>query len=285
MTAPVLVAVAHGSRDQAAARAHRGLVDRIRVAHPEVEVRLAYLDHADPSVYRTLRGYARDGRDAVVVPLLLVAASHARGDVPAAIQAAAGIRAAAGNRARFGYARVLGPHPLLLRALRDRLATVGGPDSAALVLAAAGSADPDANAEVARTARLLWEWRGGTAPVEAAFASATTPTVPEAIERLRRLGHEPVAVASYFLAPGRLPGLVSAAARTAGVAVTEPFADTDEVAALVWERYVEAAEGPVPANCDTCVYRAPWPGQEHRVGAPQRIHPHPSDLLGSLSRG
>ncbi|HEY9474869.1 MAG TPA: sirohydrochlorin chelatase [Mycobacteriales bacterium] len=276
MTAPVLVAVAHGSRDPAAADAHRALLSRIRTTTPEVEVRLAYLDHTDPSVYRTLRECADAGRDAVVVPLLLAAASHARGDVPAAI------RAARRTGVRFGYARVLGPHPLLLRAIQARLAATGVPDSAALVLAAAGSADPDANAEVARTARLLWEWRGGPAPVESAFASGTSPTVPEAIERLRRLGHDRVAVASYFLAPGRLPGLVAGAARTAGVAVTEPLADTDEVASLVLERYAEAAAGPVPANCDTCVYRAPWPGHEHRVGAPQRVHPHPSDQVNGL---
>lgn len=266
---PLLLAVAHGSRDPAAAAAHRALVDRIRAAAPDVEVRLAYLDHADPPVLGALRDCAEAGREVVVVPLLLVPASHARGDIPAAIQAARR------DGLRFGYARVLGPHPLLLRALQRRLADAGVPDSAAVVLAAAGSTDPDANAEVARTARLLWEWRGGTAPVEPAFVSATRPDVPEAVARLRALGHRQIAVGSYFLAPGRLPS--TAAAGAAGLVTTEPFADTDEVARLVLERYAEAATGSVVANCDTCVYRSAWPGHEHRVGAPQRVHAHPSD--------
>lgn len=271
VTGPLLLAVAHGSRDPAAAAAHDALVDRIRWTAPDVEVGLAYLDHADPPVLTALRDCAEAGRDAVVVPLLLAPASHARGDIPAAI------RAARRGGVRFSYARVLGPHPLLLRAIESRLVAAGVPGSAALVLAAAGSADPDANAEVARVARLLWEWRGGVAPVEPAFVSATTPGVPEMVERLRLLGHEQIAVVSYFLAPGRLPG--RAAAGAGDLVSTEPLADTAEVARLVLERYAEAAAGLAAANCDTCVYRAPWPGHEHRVGAAQRIHPHPSDPL------
>jgi sirohydrochlorin cobaltochelatase len=176
---------------------------------------------------------------------------------------------------RLAYARVLGPHPLLLGALARRLAEAGVGPSSAVVLAAAGSADPDANAEVARMARLLWEWRGGAAPVEAAFASATRPRVDAAVERLRLLGHTEIAVASYFLAPGRLPDTVAGLA--AGLPVTAPLADSDEVARLVLERYTEALGGTFTGNCDTCVYRTPWPGHEHRVGAPQRVHPHPAD--------
>ncbi|HEX5492989.1 MAG TPA: sirohydrochlorin chelatase [Mycobacteriales bacterium] len=249
---PLLLAVAHGSSDPAAVGAHRALLGRIRAAAPGVEVRLGYLGHTDPPVLDVLRECAATGRNAVVVPLLLVAASHARGDIPAAI------RAARRDGVRFDCARVLGPHPLLLRAIHGRLAAAGVPASAALVLAAAGSADPDANAEVAGTARLLWEWRGGMAPVEPAFASATGPSVAEAVARLRRLGHGAIAMASYFLAPGRL--LSRAAAGANGLVATEPLADTDEVAALVLERYAEALVGPAALSGDTGMYRAPWPG-------------------------
>jgi sirohydrochlorin cobaltochelatase len=343
---PWLLLVAHGSGDPAAAVAHAGLVDRVRAAAPGLGVTLCHVDHTEPSLAAALaecaagagpdagglgrvldrhgpggheaaRHGAAPHREVVAVPLLLSAAAHAKSDIPGALQAAAWRYP--GLRVR--YAAVLGPHPLLLDALAMRLRQAGVERDAAVVLAAAGSADPDANAEVARVARLLWEWRGG-GPVEPAFASATVPTVAEAVDRLRRLGHERIAVASYFLAPGRLPATVRAAARptaarptaarptaarptaarptaarpagtlpAAGrpagggaIPVTEPLADTDQVAALVLERYAQALAGPVPANCDTCHYRTPWPGREHRVGAPQRPHRHPADACDSRPR-
>lgn len=267
---PALIAVAHGSSDPDATRAHNGLITRICAAAPGIEVRLAYVDHTSPSVSRVLGECADAGREAVVVPLLLSPASHAKGDIPAAIRAARRIEGG-----QFTYARVLGPHPLLLQALQRRLAEAGVPDDAALVLAAAGSTDPDANAEVVRVARLLWEWRGADAPVEAAFASATRPGIADMRDRFDRLGYRTVAVASYFLAPGRLPDAV---ARSAGsLPVSATLADTDEMAHLVLERYGEALAASPPSSCDTCVYRAPWPGHEHRVSAPQRAHRHPCD--------
>jgi sirohydrochlorin cobaltochelatase len=268
--APVLLLVAHGSGDPAAATTHARLVRLVRAAAPGLAVTLSYVDHTEPSVSAALSGYAAAGREVVAVPLLLSAAAHAKGDIPGAVQAA--VRRHRGLRVR--YAAVLGPHPLLLAALADRLAEAGVDGGSAVVLAASGSADPDANAEVARTARLLWEWRGGP-PVEAAFASATVPTVPDAVDRLRRLGQDRIAVASYFLAPGRLPSAVRAAA--GDLPVTEPLGGSARVAALVLERYAEAAAGHVAANCDTCQHRAPWPGREHRVGTPQRPHRHPAD--------
>lgn len=272
MSGPVLLAVAHGSRDPAAARTHDALIARIRVLRPDLEVRLAYVDHTAPSVRSELDRHAAASRSAVVVPLLLAAAAHAKGDIPGAIRDTRWQHPGT----RFSYAKVLGPHPLLLQALNRRLSDAGVPASAAVVLAAAGSADPDANAEVAKVARLLWEWRGGGAPVEVGFASATTPTVAEAVERLRRLGHTEIGVASYFLAPGRLPRRVEQQAGSATVSTV--LGNASELAKLVLERYAEAvADSPV-AGCDTCVFRAPWPGHEHRVGAPQRAHSHPLDL-------
>jgi len=268
--APALLLVAHGSRDPAAAQTHARLVRLVGESAPGLEVALCHVDHTEPSVSGALDGFAAAGREVVAMPLLLSAAAHSKGDIPGALQAAA----ARHGGLRVRYAGVLGPHPLLLSALVGRLAEAGVDDESAVVLAAAGSADPDANADVARTARLLWEWRGG-APVEAAYASATVPTVAEAVDRLRRLGHDRIAVASYFLAPGRLPTAVRTAA--GGLPVTAPLGDTRGVAALVLERYAESLAGHVAANCDTCQHRTPWPGREHRVGAPQQPHRHPAD--------
>lgn len=267
---PVLLAVAHGSRDPRARDVFDRLVLRIRRLAPDVDARLSFVDHANPPVSRALDGIAAEAPAAVVVPLLLSAASHSKGDIPGSITAARSRH----PRLTVDYGRVLSPHPLLLEAMQQRLAAAGVPAGSAVVLAAAGSADPEANADVARVARLLWEVRRG-APVEAAFASATGPTVAAAVDRLRRLGHVQIAVASYFLAPGRL--LDAVVADAPGLSMTEPLGDTEAVARLVLERYAEVVAGQARMNCDCCVYRTPWPRHEQRVGQPQRQHPHPGE--------
>ena len=270
---PALLAVAHGTRNPADLGTLGGLVDRVRSLEPGLRVELAYVDHAVPSVSSALAGLAAAGVPTAVVPLLLSAGAHSKGDVPAAIQ-----QARADHPGWVvAYGRPLGPHPLLLAALDRQLHAAGVGPSTAVVLLAAGSADPDANADVAKLARLLWEWRGGGAPVEPAYAGATAPSVTEAIDRLRRLGQADIAVAPYFLAPGRLP----AKAAYPGVRVAAVLGDTDEVAQLLLERYHEALAGDLRMNCDVCRYRVPWPGREDSVGARQRPHPHPVDGAGS----
>lgn len=280
---PVLLAVAHGTSDPVGIDALDALMGRVRALAPAVlgsavEVRLCYVDHEPPSVTRALAALADEGAAGVAVPLLLGAASHSKGDI------AGSVRLARAARPGFSvaYGRPLGADPLLLGVLADRLAAAGAGAGTAVVLGSAGSADPDANAEVARVARLLWEHRSGgrpdgAAPVEPAYAGATSPSIGEVLERLRRLGYGDVAVAPYFLAPGRLPRAVAEVARGAGARVAEVLGAHDGVARVVLARYAEAIGGPVLMNCDTCQYRAPWPGRETRVGAPQRPHTHPAD--------
>lgn len=276
-TAPALLAVAHGSSDPRASETLDRLVERVSRLLPGVDVRISYVDHVDPSVSRALRFVADSGRPAVVLPLLLSAASHSKGDIAGTVRMVRRER----PTLRVSYGNVLGPHPLLLSAVAASLTAAGVSPDAAVVLAAAGSADPDANADVARTARLLFEWRQG-GPVEVAFATHTRPSIPEALDRLRRLGYDAaagqIAVASYFLAPGKLPDLVAGMAADVGpVPVTAPLADSDLVAELVVERYRAAAQGMATINCDSCVHRVPWPGRESKVGAEQHPHTHPSD--------
>ena len=134
-----------------------------------------------------------------------------------------------------------------------------------------GSTDPDANADVVKTARLLWEGRDYPL-AETAFVSLARPDVAEGLERCRRLSagqhgagqHGPgrIVVARYFLFPGVLPDRVTeqaaqyaAAHPELDIAVAGVLGDCDEIAALVFERYREALSGDIRMNCDMCVYR------------------------------
>jgi sirohydrochlorin cobaltochelatase len=210
---------------------------------------------------------------------MLSAAGHAKGDIPAAL---------ARERTRhpglrWSYARPLGPHPQLVELLAARVAAVAGARAPAVLVVGRGSTDPDANADVVKTTRLLWEGRGYPL-AETAFVSLARPDVLEGLERCRLLGARQIVVARYFLFPGVLPDRV--AARAGQYAAAHPeldircadvLGDCDEVAALVYERYHEALSGDIRMNCDLCVYRIAMPGFEHRVGEPQHPHDHPHD--------
>ncbi|WP_436788681.1 sirohydrochlorin chelatase [Yinghuangia sp. YIM S10712] len=236
--APALLAIAHGSRDARHAATVDALVTRVRRARPSLRVEVAYLDHCAPSVPDALAALAADGvREAVAVPLLLSEAYHAKHDVPALL--------ATGRQLRLivHTAPALGPHALLLDAHERRLRALGvrpGDPSYGIVLAAAGSTDRQANADLTALART-WR-RTGWGTVVTAFASAASPAVGEAVRALRRTGHSRVAVATHTLAPGFLPDRISHQAVAAGAdLVTAPLADTPELAGLTLHRYVATA--------------------------------------------
>jgi sirohydrochlorin ferrochelatase/truncated hemoglobin YjbI len=277
---PVLLGVAHGSKDEASQQTVRDLLAAAERLRPGLRALPAYIDNASPSIAAAVEGLVRDGvTDIAVVPLLLTPASHSKTDVAGSVQAARATYAGV----RFRYGRPLGPHPVLVDVLAQRLTEAGVTPRDPVVLVANGALDPDANAQVAATARLLFE-RGGYASVDIAFASATKPTLPEALDRLRRLGTSRAAVAQYFLGPGRLPTAMEKKAVTAGldVVVAQPLGAHDAIAALILERYDEAIAGDIRMNCDACLYRIPFPGLETKVGAPQLAHTHPDDADRSV---
>ncbi|GAB2971478.1 sirohydrochlorin chelatase [Saccharothrix stipae] len=236
-----LVAVAHGSRDPRSAATVHALLDVVRALAPSVDVRGSFLDLSVPLLGDVLRGVYADGhRSAVVVPLLLGKAFHARVDVPSAVADAClpGLDVTISD--------VLGPDPRLESAALRRLASVGVRSrdrTLGVVLAGAGSSHAPANALVSSIA-ARWAAGSGWAGVTAAFASAAHPDVPAAVARLRAQGARRIAVASWFLAPGFLPDRV---ARLAGddAIIAPPLGPDPEVAELVLHRYEAAVSAPL----------------------------------------
>ncbi|MEV4043854.1 sirohydrochlorin chelatase [Streptomyces sp. NPDC049744] len=236
---PVLLVVAHGSRDPRHAQAVHALVRRVRALRPDVRVETGFLDFNVPSVQGVLESLETEGvRDVVALPLLLTRAFHAKADIPAVL-------AAAPPRLRIRQAEVLGPSPLLLSALERRLYEAGltpaDKSSTGVVLASAGSSDPEAIAVIAEIAR---EWRHtGWCAVRPAFASASLPRTEDAVRLLRELGCARVAVAPYVLAPGFLPDRIARGAAGADV-LADVLGPAPEVARVLLERY-DAARTPV----------------------------------------
>jgi sirohydrochlorin cobaltochelatase len=284
---PLLI-VGHGTVDEGGVREFTDFIDRMRetLASQGIDVAGGFIELAAPSVNEAWRDLAQRGhRTMAAVPLVLVAAGHAKGDIPAALERE--MRRNPGTGYRFG--RPLGPHPTLLSLLAQRICvTVDEADWAdtAVLLVGRGSTDPDANAEVCKVARLLQETRG-FAYVETAFVSLARPDVPAGLDRVARLGAKRVVVAPYFLFDGVLPQRVAAQATEFGarntgldVLVAPHIGDCAELASLVVERYHEALGGDIRMNCDTCAYRVLLPGFEDKLGAPQTPHHHPDDPTG-----
>lgn len=226
---PSLVAVGHGSRDPRAARTLAELAARVRKMRPGLPVELGYVELNAPLVGDVLAGLSGE---AVLVPLLLGRGHHVKHDLPQALAQASHLRGA--------VAGALGPHPLLARALHARLLAAGWSDGGeAVVLAAAGSRDPDAAQDTERTAALLSARLGGV-PVLPAYASAALPTVPKAVAELTARGLRRIAVASCFTAPGRFAAQVADAAPWI---VSAPLGAHEAMAELVLRRYDQARAG------------------------------------------
>jgi sirohydrochlorin ferrochelatase len=263
---PPLVAVAHGSTDPRAGSAIGDLISltRARAAArgwPGLDARAAFLGHAPPSAAQVLGavadrapdqagpgrpapGEAARDRRVVVLPLLLTAAYHSGTDLPAALRQAH----AAHPGLTISYGEPLGPHRGLWRALDRRLAEAGQDGRAgqtAVVLAAAGSSQPAANAAVARMA-AGWQQARGWRAVVPAYASAAGPTPGQAVTALLRDGAPRVVVATYLLAPGRFADRIRDASLAAGAAaVSRPLGAAPEVADVLLQRYAEACAAPV----------------------------------------
>jgi sirohydrochlorin cobaltochelatase len=280
---PALLLVGHGTRDEAGADAFRAFVAQLGERNPGLPVGGGFIELSPPPLADAVAELVEGGaRRFAAVPLVLVSAGHAKGDIPAAL--AREEQRHPGTS--YAYGRPLGPHPGLLAVLERRLDEVVGlaeREDTTVLLVGRGSTDPDANAEVCKVARLLWEGRG-FAGVETAFVSLAAPDVPSGLDRCAKLGAKRVVVLPYFLFTGILPERVRQQAEGWGAAHPEValrqadvIGPEPELAELVMERYRETLKGDLRMNCDTCMYRIKLPGFEDRVGSPQQPHHHPDD--------
>jgi sirohydrochlorin ferrochelatase len=214
---PTLLAVAHGTRSPAGQTQIRQLVDAVARRRPLLDVRLSYVDVQRP---RLADAVARLNRPAVAVPLLLASGYHVRVDIAAGIDGSDAVASPP-----------LGPDPRLLQLLNRGLAAAGPAD--AVVLAAAGSNDGRARADVESVARSL----PGTVPV--GYASAAAPRVRDVVAQLRTRGARRIVIAAYLLADGLFYRTLY---RAGADAVTAPLATDPAIVDLVLHRY-DAAVG------------------------------------------
>jgi sirohydrochlorin cobaltochelatase len=279
---PALLIVGHGSRDPRGAEEFHELVSLVRARAP-MPVEGGFIELSRPPISECVNNLKERGaREISAVPLMLLAAGHAKDDVPATL-----VREKLTHPdLDFHYGRALGIRPELLELMDERISAVVPEEEregTAVLIVGRGSSDPDANSDLAKMARLFFEGRPYPL-VETAFVSLAPPSVTEALERCRRLGAGRVAVFSYFLFTGVLEERIRE--QSWNFAEDNPemevryagyFGPDARVAALVMERYRETFEGDIRMNCDVCVHRVALPGFEEKVGAPATPHYHPDE--------
>ncbi|MFI1307199.1 sirohydrochlorin chelatase [Streptomyces sioyaensis] len=272
---PALLIAGHGTRDESGAEALRTLVRVLGERHPDVPVAGGLFGSSPASLPldEAVDGLvARGVTRLAVVPLLLAPTGPVTEALPAALARATERH----PRLAHVCGAELGPHPKLLDVLERRLdeALGGGarrPEDRArttVLLVGRGTTDPQANAEVVRAARLLWEGRG-FAGVETAFVARTAPDVPAGLDRCRTLAAAAgagaagrIVVLPYFFFPGGL--LERLRMQTEGWAAAHPATEVlgagvlgtpAELAEVVMERYHAVAGDPL-LSAATCGGRA-----------------------------
>lgn len=283
MTETAVLLCGHGSRDPDAVGefelAAAALRRRLANLAPGDDFATGYLEFARPTIQEGLGRLVEHGaRRIFAIPGMLFAASHVKNDLPWEMNSF--MAANPGVEVRFG--RDLGIDPKLLEAAAERIAAAA-PDErseAVLVVVGRGTNDPDANSNISKIARMLWEGMGfGWA--EAAFSGVAHPRVDAALDRAARLGFRRIVVFPYFLFTGVLVKRIYTQADEAATRFPEidfvkaPYLrDHPQVIEAFAERVEEFAAGDPKMNCQLCKYRTQIVGYEHEAGAPQQAHHH-----------
>lgn len=272
----------HGSRDVDAITEFEAMADRLKHRLPHYAVGSAYLEFARPIIREGLEALkARGTRRILAVPAMLFAAGHVKNDLPWEINSFA----AENPELTVEYGRDLSVDLKLLQAARERIEAaergaarkIDRADTVLLVVGR-GTNDPDANSNVSKVGRMLWEGMGfGWGAV--AYSGVAHPRVDTALSRLVRLGFRRIIVFPYFLFTGVLVKRIYTQADAAAAAhpdVEIVKADYLNDHPLVLEAFIERvgefATGENVMNCRLCKYRAQIIGYEAEVGAVQAGH-------------
>jgi sirohydrochlorin cobaltochelatase len=281
--ADALLIAAHGSRDDAGVEEFWALAEAWQSLRPDRLQSAGFLEFVRPTIAESISELVDRGATRVtVVPAMLMAAGHVKNDVPSELAEA---------RARhpgiaFHMARGLDIHASLLELCQIRFgeALHGRPnvprEQTVLLLVGRGTSDPDANSNIARVSRFLWESLG-VAWSTVAFSGLASPTVDEALTLCRRMGFSRIVVQPYFLFDGVLLKRVhetaswhASVSSDVEIVTTEHFRAHPLLLKALEDRAFEAIHGSPVMNCDVCKYRTRLTGREEDWGAPQVGHHH-----------
>ncbi|WP_368503880.1 sirohydrochlorin chelatase [Alkalihalophilus sp. As8PL] len=259
-----ILLVGHGSRDPEGNEQVRKMIDELSTQlDPSLLIETCYLEFAKPTIEQGIQSCVEKGAKSVfVIPLMLLAAGHSKIHIPAAIDESKKKY----PQVQFTYGRPFGIHEETMEICKDRLVEVGenlanADPSTAILLLGRGGSDPDANGDLYKITRLLWE-KLDYKLVEPAFMGVTDPLIKEGVERCIKLGAKKIVILPYFLFTGilikRLETMVEEFEQEySGIEfkLSGYFGFHRKLQTIIKDRIEEALQGEVKMNCDTCQYR------------------------------
>ncbi|MGO1118249.1 sirohydrochlorin chelatase [Rhodovibrionaceae bacterium A322] len=274
----------HGSRSQAAVDEFAQVAKGVRKLHPDLPVDYGYLEFATPIIREGLDRLREQGvTKCLAVPGMLFAAGHAKNDIPSVLNT----YQAQHPEMTIAYGRELGIDLKMMRAAGERVQqaldsaeTKVPMEETLLMVVGRGASDPDANSNVAKVMRMLWEGMGfGWG--ETCYSGVTFPLVEPGLEHATRLGYKRIVVFPYFLFTGVLVERIYAyvdkvAARHPDIEfIKAPYLnDHPLVIETFGDRLQEIQDGVNNMNCQLCKYREQVLGFEAEVGLAQESHHH-----------
>ena len=281
----------HGSRDEDAVREFKVLSEALIERYPDMPVEYGYLEFATPIIKEGLAKLTEAGvTDVLAVPAMLFAAGHAKNDIPSVLNR----YQAEHKELNIHYGSELGLDTKMTRAAGERIqeALADNPSNidttdTLLMVVGRGSSDPDANSNVSKLTRQVWEGLGfGWA--ETCYSGVTFPLVEPGLEHATRLGFKRIIVFPYFLFTGVLAKRIYD--HTDLVAARHPEIDFVKAGYLndhplvldtLAERVSDILSGDNNMNCQQCKYRDQVLGFEDQVGLAQESHHHHVEGIGT----
>ena len=291
MIEPAILICGHGSRDVEAISEFEALTAHIARHLPERQVAHGFLEFARPTISERLDDLRVSGvRDVHAVPGMLFAAGHAKNDIPSVLND----YAARHDGFSIFYGRELAVDLKLLAAAQERIKTAetfaGSSIPRAetlLVVVGRGTNDPDANSNVSKVTRMLWEGMGFSW-AETCYSGVAQPLVGDALSRVVRLGYQRIIVFPYFLFTGVLVKRIYSIADEFAlrhpeveVVKAEYLNDHPLVIDCFLERLDEIPRGDNLMNCQLWKYREQIISYEKDQGAPQIGHHHHVEGIGT----
>lgn len=262
--------VGHGSQDLEGNEEVRRFINEMKITmDSSLLIETCFLEFAQPTVPEGLETCVAKGASEVfVIPIMLLQAGHSKIHIPACIDEAKEKH----PDVRFTYGRPIGIHEAALDICMDRLEEIGlnlnkEDHDTAIILLGRGGSDPDANSDLYKISRLLWE-KLNYKLVEPAFMGVTNPLIDEAVRRSILLGARKIVILPYFLFTGvlikRLEKMIEVFGQNypdCEFALAGYFGFHEKLHTILLDRVEEALIGEVKMNCDTCRYRLE--GMEH----------------------
>lgn len=292
---PAVLLIGHGTRiHEGVAQFHR-FTHAVREALADRPCTLGFLELATPTIEDGLRELIHQGaHDIIAMPVMLLAAGHMKRDIPAILKTL---------QARYPdvhirYGVELGVHRHMLEAAKERIESCETQFSPGyqrtdtlLMVVGRGTSDPDANGNVAKLTRMLWEGMGfGWGAVS--YVAVTQPRVAAGLECVHRLGYKRVIVFPYVLFTGRLIQDIHTAVdayqhqhRDVTIVKAPYFSDHPLVVRTLLERLEQVENSRSSLDCALCRHSTQWPAfnghgehDHHHHHSHQHQHHHHDPL-------